>query len=107
MRSARNAQFCALGGNCFRKSHYRLSAANKSDVRKHVSPLRLRIASRFYQRSSDVAENERVVILTGLVRNKSRIGSAHRSELVLSSIGNPGRQTEKEPLNSDDIHGID
>ena len=39
---------------------------------------------------SNVAEDQRVVILTGLVTNKPRIGAARRIELVLSRIGDPG-----------------
>ena len=39
---------------------------------------------------SDVAEDQRVVILSGLVANNSRIGAVRRTELILSSIGEPG-----------------
>ena len=56
---------------------------------------------------SDVAEDQRVVILTGLVANNPRIGAARRSELVLSSIGDPGCQAEEESLNGNDVNCID
>jgi hypothetical protein len=60
-----------------------------------------------HKSTRDVAEDQRVVILSRLVSNNSRIGSAHRIEFVLSSIGDPGRQGEEESLNGNDINCID
>ena len=40
--------------------------------------------------SSDIAQDQRVVILAGLVANNSRMGAARRTKLVLSGIGDPG-----------------
>ena len=57
--------------------------------------------------SNDVAEDQRVEILGGLVGNKPRIRAARRSELVLSSIGDPGCQAEEESLNGNDVSCID
>ena len=54
--------------------------------------------------SSDVAEDQRVVILTGLVANNPRIGAARRSELVLSNIGDPDWPAEEESLNGNDVN---
>ena len=45
---------------------------------------------------SDVAEDQRVVILAGLVAHNRRIGAARRTELVLSGIGGPGRKPRKK-----------
>jgi hypothetical protein len=59
------------------------------------------------KRSSNVAENQRVVILTGLVSNQPRIGAVRRSELILSNVGDPGRHHEDESLNGNDINCID
>ena len=39
---------------------------------------------------SDVAEGQRVVILSGLVGKSPRIAAARRIELVLSGVGDPG-----------------
>ena len=64
-------------------------------------------SGRWTNASSDVAEDQRVVILTGLVANKPRIGAARRSELVLSNIGDPGCQAEEESLNGNDVNCID
>ena len=56
---------------------------------------------------SNVAEDQRVVILAGLVSNNPRIGAARRSELVLSNIGDPGCYAEEESLNGKDVNSID
>src|SRR5689334_4617812 len=56
---------------------------------------------------SDVTENQRVVILTGLVTSDVRVVTVRGVELVLSDIGDPGCEAEKEPLNGDDINGVD
>jgi hypothetical protein len=56
---------------------------------------------------SDVAEDDRVVILSGLVANKRRIRAVHRSELVLSNIGDPGRLAKEESLHGNDVNCID
>ena len=45
---------------------------------------------KFYKTRSGVAEDQRVVILAGLVGKKPHIRAVRRSELVLSSIGDPG-----------------
>jgi hypothetical protein len=59
------------------------------------------------KRSSDVADDQRVVILSGLVGNNPGIDAVHRIELVLSNIGDPGCVAKKEPLNGNDLHCID
>ena len=41
------------------------------------------------KKRSNVTENQRVVILSGLVTHNPRIGTAHRTKLVLSSIDGP------------------
>ena len=56
---------------------------------------------------SNVAEDQRVVILTGLVNNNRRISAARRTELVLSNIGDPGCQAKVESLNRNSVNGID
>ena len=38
----------------------------------------------------DVAENQRVVILAGLVSNNPGVTAVHRIELIFSSVGDPG-----------------
>ena len=57
--------------------------------------------------TNDVAEDQRDVILAGLVARNPRIGAAHRSELVLSNIGDPEWPAEEESLNGNDIRRID
>src|SRR5205823_7836551 len=57
----------------------------------------------FRKMRSNVAEDQRIIILSGLVATKPRIGAVRGSELVFSDIGYPGRQTEVESLNSNDI----
>ena len=59
------------------------------------------------KRRNNIAENQRVVILTGLVSNNARIGAVRRTELVLSCIRGPGCQAEEESLNGNDVNGID
>jgi hypothetical protein len=63
--------------------------------------------SGFYKRRSDVPEDQRVVILSGLVANKPQIRAVHRGELVLSNIGDPGCQAEEESINGNDVNCID
>src|ERR1051325_1480009 len=55
---------------------------------------------------SNVAENQRVIILTGLVTIKARIGVAGWVELVLPNVSCSSRESEEESLNGDDINGI-
>src|SRR5204862_5710199 len=66
--------------------------------------LRSRTIQKFDKTSSGVAEDQRVVILSGLVANQPRIGAARRSELVLSSIRDAGGQAEEESLNGNDVN---
>src|SRR5436189_865073 len=63
--------------------------------------------SRFCKRSGDITENQRVVILAGLVGNNSRITTARRNELVFSNIRDPGRTAKEESLHCNDINCID
>src|ERR1700694_3545797 len=56
---------------------------------------------------SDVAEDQRVVILSGLVAHNPRIGAVHRIELVLSNIGDPDCLAEEESLNGKDVNSTD
>src|SRR2546428_13991935 len=53
-----------------------------------TDPRRVSIAAGEWR--SDVAEDQCVVILSGLVAHKPGIAAAHRTELVFSSIGDPG-----------------
>ena len=57
--------------------------------------------------SSDVAEDQRFVILSGLVASKPRKRAVRGSELVRSRIGEPGGLAEEESLNGNDINRID
>jgi hypothetical protein len=57
--------------------------------------------------SSYVAEDQRVIVLPGLVTRNPRIAAAQRIELVLSCIADPGGQAEEESLNGNDINCID
>src|SRR5205823_5617442 len=56
---------------------------------------------------SNVAEDQRFVILVGLVSNDPRIRPVHRIELILSNIGNPSGEAEEKALNGNDIDCID
>src|SRR5437763_11976229 len=56
---------------------------------------------------SDIAEDQRVVILSGLRINKPRIAAADWTELVFSGIGDPGLIAKEESLNSNDVNGTD
>ena len=56
---------------------------------------------------SDIAEDQRVVILSGLVTNKPRIAAADWTELVFSGIGDPSLIAKEESLNSNDVNGTD
>ena len=60
---------------------------------KRASSLRQRVSNvaRFCKRRSHVTEDDRIVILRGLVAHQLRIRAARRIELVLSNIGDPGR----------------
>jgi len=58
------------------------------------------------KRSSDVAEDEGIVILIGLVAAEPWIRAVHRSELVLSDIGDADWQGEEKPLNGNDVNRI-
>lgn len=64
-------------------------------------------ADSMHIRGSDVAEDQGVVILPGLIAGQRRIRAAYRIELVLPSIDNPGRQTEDESLKGNDISRVD
>src|SRR6266478_5993377 len=55
---------------------------------------------------NDIAEDQRVEILRGLVSNNPSIRAVHWSELVLSSIGDPGGQAEEEALDGNDVNCI-
>jgi hypothetical protein len=61
----------------------------------------------FRKRSGDVAEDDRVVVLTGLVGKNLHIAAARRSEFVLADIGDRVGQAVKESLHGNDILGID
>ena len=54
-----------------------------------------------------IAENERVIILPGLIRCRARVGPVNRSKLVLTNVGNAGGKDEEEALNRDDVNGVD
>src|SRR5438477_6266311 len=70
---------------------------------------------RFCKRSSDVAEDYRVVIANasnndvGLpwAGREREIGAARRSELVLSNIGDRVGEAEEESLHGNDVLGSD
>ena len=59
------------------------------------------------KRGRDIAQNERLIILTALTRQKIRVGAARRNESVPSGIADPARDREEESLNSDDVNGVD
>ena len=48
---------------------------------------------------SNVAENQRVAILSSLVAANARISAARRSELIFSNIGDAGWKAKEKPLN--------
>src|SRR6266436_2028982 len=54
-----------------------------------------------------IAEDQRVVILTGLVTNDPRIAADQGSEPVLSNIGGPEGEPKEESLNCNDVNCID
>src|SRR5439155_4398809 len=56
---------------------------------------------------SHVAEDQRVIILPGLVTHDRRIGAGGRSEPVLSNIGRAGLSAKEESLNSNNVNCID
>lgn len=62
---------------------------------------------RFDKRRYDVAENQRVVILSSLVIYHSRISPIGGIELVLPSIRNPACGAKEESLNGNDVDGVD
>ena len=55
----------------------------------------------------NVAKDQCVEILPGLGLRNPRVRATRRSKLILSGIGNPGRQGEEESLNGNDINRID
>ena len=59
------------------------------------------------KRSGNVAEDQRVVVLRSLVARKPRVGAVHRSELVLTNIGDPGCPADEESLSGQNIDCID
>src|SRR2546428_1648233 len=87
-------------GRCYRRSN---STATRAITCRELG----RAIQSFGKRRRNVAEDQRVVILTGLVCNNPRIGAVRRSKLVLSNIGDPGLITEVESLNGNDINCID
>ena len=57
--------------------------------------------------SDDVAEDERIEILGGLVTDNPRIGAARGNEHVFSNMGGPSGKTEEESLHSNQVQHID
>ena len=55
----------------------------------------------------DIAEDQRIVILSGLVNHNSSIAAVRWVELVLSNIGDPGGEAEEESLDRNDINRVD
>ena len=64
-------------------------------------------ASRCREWRGNVTEDNRIVILRGLVANRWRIRAARRREAILSNIAYPGSQLEEESLNGNDVRRID
>ena len=56
--------------------------------------------------SSDVAEDERVIALPGLIGRNRGISAIERIEIVLARVGNPGGETEEESLYGNDVNSI-
>src|SRR5438552_3470957 len=94
------------GGSIPRQTH-RTGSVTVTGTRTIIYPSLWRAIQKFYKTRSDVAEDQRVVVLSRLVTNNRRIGAVRRSELVLSSVGDPGGQAEEESLYGNDVNGID
>ena len=55
----------------------------------------------------NVAQDVHRIVLAGLITTHRGIGLARRRELVLSSAGGSTGEPEEEPLNREDVLGID
>src|SRR5438874_13283238 len=59
------------------------------------------------KRTNNVAKDERVIVLAGLVDSKRRIRAGGRIELVFANVYDPGRIASEESLYSNDVNCID
>ena len=60
-----------------------------------------------HKRSRDIPENQRVIVLTGLIGTDSGIGPIDRIELVFPDVGNSGGLSEEESLDRNHVNRVD